>query len=56
MADVAVAREWELLREIARLAEDRPPVGLASSDPKLFERWRAAATDLGCSRGRPISR
>jgi enoyl-CoA hydratase/carnithine racemase len=56
MADVAVAREWELLREIARLAEDRPPVGLASSDPKLFERWRAVATDLGCSKGRSISR
>jgi hypothetical protein len=44
MADVAVARDWELLREIARLAEDGPPVGLASSDPKLFERWRAAVT------------
>ena len=46
MADVAVARDWELLREIARLAEDGPPVGLASSDPKLFERWRAAVTDF----------
>ena len=46
----------ELLREIARLAEDGPPVGLASSDPKLFERWRAATKGLGCSRGRPISR
>jgi hypothetical protein len=46
MADVAVARDWELLREIARLAEEGPPVGLASSDPKLFERWRAAVTDF----------
>ena len=46
MADVAVARDWELLREIARLAEDGPPVGLASSDAKLFERWRAAVTDF----------
>ena len=51
MADIAVACDWELLREIARLAEDGPPVGLASSDPKLFERWRAAVTDFhlkGC--------
>ena len=46
MADVVVARERELLREIARLAEDGPPVGLASSDPKLFERWRAATKGL----------
>ena len=36
MANVAVVRDWELLCEIARLAEDGPPVGLASSDPKLF--------------------
>jgi hypothetical protein len=46
LTDVAVARDWELLREIARLAEDGPTVGLASSDPKLFERWRAAVTDF----------
>jgi hypothetical protein len=46
MAGVAVTRDWEVLRVIARLAEDGPPVGLASSDPKFFERWLAAVTDF----------
>ena len=45
MAGVAVTRDWEVLRVIARLA-DGPPVGLASSDPKFFERWLAAVTDF----------
>jgi hypothetical protein len=44
MAEVAVARDWELLREVARLAQqDAPPV-LASTDPALFATWRAAVT------------
>jgi hypothetical protein len=44
MAQVAVARDWELLREVARLAQqDAPPV-LASTDPALFAAWRAAVT------------
>ena len=43
-ADVAVARDWELLRELARLADEGPPVDLARTDPKLFERWRDAVT------------
>jgi hypothetical protein len=44
MAEVAVARDWELLREIARLAQqDAPPV-LASTDSALFASWRAAVT------------
>ncbi len=33
IADVAVARDWPLLREIARLAQEGPPADLAASDP-----------------------
>jgi hypothetical protein len=44
MAEVAVARDWELLREIARLAEQDAPRALASTDPALFASWRAAVT------------
>jgi hypothetical protein len=44
MADAAVARDWELLREVARLAQQDAPLELASTDPALFETWRAAVT------------
>jgi len=44
MAEVAVARDWELLREIARLAQEDAPAALATTDPALFATWRAAVT------------
>ena len=44
MAEIAVARDWELLREVARLAQHDAPVVLASTDPALFATWRAAVT------------
>jgi hypothetical protein len=44
MAEIAVARDWELLREVARLAQQGPPLELASTDPALYETWRAAVT------------
>ena len=44
MAEIAVAREWELLREVARLAQQDAPLELASTDPALYETWRAAVT------------
>ena len=40
MAEVAVARDWELLREVARLAQDDAPLELAATDPALFTTWR----------------
>ncbi len=44
MAQVAVARDWELLREVARLAQEDAPMALAATDPALFATWRAAVT------------
>jgi hypothetical protein len=44
MAEVAVARDWELLREVACLAQQDAPLELASTDPALYETWRAAVT------------
>jgi hypothetical protein len=44
MAEVAVARDWELLREVARLAQQDAPLELSSTDPALFATWRAAVT------------
>jgi hypothetical protein len=44
MAEVAVARDWELLREVACLAQQDAPEVLASTDPTLFATWRAAVT------------
>ncbi len=44
MAEIAVARDWELLREVARLAQEDAPLELASTDPALYETWRAAVT------------
>jgi hypothetical protein len=44
MAEIAVARDWELLREVARLAQQDAPLELATTDPALYEIWRAAVT------------
>jgi hypothetical protein len=44
MADVAHARDWELLHEVAHLAKTDAPLLLASTDPALFATWRAAVT------------
>ncbi len=44
MASVAVARDWELLREVARLAQQDAPKSLAATDVALFQNWRAAVT------------
>jgi hypothetical protein len=44
MAEIAVARDWELLREVARLAQQDAPLALSSTDPALFASWRAAVT------------
>jgi hypothetical protein len=44
MAEAAVARDWELLREVARLAQGDAPLDLAATDPALFASWRAAIT------------
>lgn len=44
MAEIAVPRDWELLREVARLAQQDAPLDLASTDPALYETWRAAVT------------
>jgi len=44
MAEIAVARDWELLREVARLAQQDAPLELATTDPALYETWRAAVT------------
>ncbi len=41
---VARARDWELLREVARLARSDAPHDLAATDPALFQGWRAAVT------------
>lgn len=44
MAEVAVARDWELLREVARLAQEDAPLVLASTDPALYATLRGAIT------------
>jgi hypothetical protein len=44
MAKVAVSRDFELLREVARLARQDAPLVLASTDPALFASWRSAVT------------
>lgn len=43
-AHIAHARDWELLREVARLATDDAPLDLARTDPDLFRAWRDAVT------------
>jgi predicted ATPase len=44
MAHLALARNFELLAEVARLAREDAPVALATSDPALYTSWRAAVT------------
>jgi hypothetical protein len=44
MAKVALARDFVLLEEIARLATQDAPIDLAVTDPALFASWRAAVT------------
>ena len=44
MAKVAVARDFRLLEEIARLAHQDAPDDLATTDPALLTTWRAAVT------------
>jgi hypothetical protein len=44
MAEIGVARDWELLREVARPAQQDAPMALASTDPALYLTWRAAVT------------
>jgi hypothetical protein len=44
MPELAVARDWKLLEEVARLAASDAPTQLAKTDPALFEAWRAAVT------------
>lgn len=43
-ARVMAARDWELLREMARLAQEDAPHDLAFTDPALFRTWREAVT------------
>lgn len=43
-AAVVRARDWELLREVARLVQTDAPHDLAATDPALFQSWRAAVT------------
>jgi hypothetical protein len=44
MAAVAKTRDWELLAEIARLAEIDAPLDWAASDPAMFATLRSAVT------------
>lgn len=43
-AEVVRSRDWELLREVARLVQKDAPHDLAVTDPALFQSWRAAVT------------
>ncbi len=44
MASVVKSRDWDLLREVARLAQQDAPTDLAMTDPALYEAWRNAVT------------
>ncbi|MBF0374659.1 MAG: hypothetical protein HQL39_14745 [Alphaproteobacteria bacterium] len=44
MAAVAKARDWELLEEMARIAEADAPIEMAATDPAMYETLRAAIT------------
>lgn len=44
MAKVAMERDWELLREVSRLAAEDAPLSLRNTDPALFQAWRSAVT------------
>jgi hypothetical protein len=44
MAAVFIARDWELLEEIAHLVETDAPLDWAASDPAMFATLRNAIT------------
>ncbi len=44
VAKVVKERDWELLEEVARLAQADAPPDLAATDPALFQAWRDAVT------------
>jgi hypothetical protein len=44
IAKVIKDRDWELLEEIARLAQADASPDLAATDPALFKAWRDAVT------------
>lgn len=44
MAKLALAREFRLLAEVARLAQWDAPTAFAGTDPALYQAWRAAVT------------
>jgi hypothetical protein len=44
MPAVIKAKDWELLREVARLAEEDAPIELAATDPALYRALRDAIT------------
>ena len=44
MAKLVNEREWELLREVARMAQQDAPLALAMTDPALFRLWRESVT------------
>lgn len=46
MAAVAKARDWELLEEIARLAEADAPIEMAATDPAMYATLRRAITSF----------
>lgn len=43
-AAVVKAGDWDLLREVAKLAQGDAPADLAVTDPALFQTWRSAVT------------
>jgi len=44
IAKVVLTRDFELLKEIARLAEQDAPISMAMTDPSLYSSWRSAVT------------
>jgi hypothetical protein len=44
MAALVKACDWELLREVARLAQEDAPLDLAMTDPALYQTFRKAVT------------
>jgi hypothetical protein len=44
IARVVNERDWDLLEEVARLAQADAPPDLAATDPALFDAWRDAVT------------
>lgn len=44
MAELYLARDWQLLREVARLAQQDAPIVLAATDAALYRSIREAVT------------